>query len=182
MDPTPPHAFTPHAHFPHLVGALKALEIKFADTAPRWEPDEIDRLLETPFTELFQHATEMQEISREVLQITAELAATPQGTNARDRGALDHLATASTMSSYAATHFAESAESALRLPAASTPQDRRDAENRIISNHATARAYGRVTSRCLRHAITDLDHPLDAHGLTHTPAPPAATPTPGRTR
>ncbi|MFD8636731.1 hypothetical protein [Streptomyces sp. NPDC059533] len=182
MDPTPPHALTPHAQFLHLVGMLNALEVKFADTSQRWEPREVGRLLETPFAELLQQASGTQELSREVLQLTAELAATPHGTATQGRGALEHLATASTMSSYAATHFAEAAESALGLPATSTPQDRRDAENRIISHHSTARAYLRLTSRCLRDAITDLDPRLDAHGYTHTPVPPAVTPAPGPTR
>lgn len=170
MDPSLPQALAPHLHVLHLVTALSALEVKFADTEQRWQLlDDSGALPEVSFAELFQQATGTQASSREVFHLTAELAAIPHGRSGSDRGALDHLVTASTMSSYAATHFAEAAESALHLPNTVTPAHRLHAEELIVGNHSVARSYLRLTSRCLRDAITELDRHLNAR--SRRPAP-----------
>ncbi|MCY0942356.1 hypothetical protein [Streptomyces antarcticus] len=171
MDPSPSQALAPHVHVLHLVSALSALEVKFADTEQRWKLlDESGALPEVSFAELFQQAGGTQDSSREVFQLTAELAAIPHGRDGKDRGDLGHLSTASTMSSYATTHFAEAAETALGLPNAVTPAQRLYAEKRIVGNHSIARSYLRLTSRCLRDAITELDRHLNAHSRRPAPA------------
>ncbi|MEV6007343.1 hypothetical protein AB0M29_11095 [Streptomyces sp. NPDC051976] len=88
------------------------------------------------------------------------------------------------MSSHAAPHFAKTAECALPLTRSADPTDRRYLANRMVIDHATARAYLRRTSESLRDAAKELDHPLGFQRflatLTGQEGPPARPRHPSR--
>lgn len=155
-----------------LIGALNALKAEFSNNFEKWELlDESGDVPAGPsFTELLQHATVAQDLSREVLRLTAEFAASPHSTNRAGRAALTHLARASTMSGHATSHFAETAEAAFGLPRPSSPIDPYYLKNRMVIGHATARAYLRRTSEALRDAAKELDDHLDFHRFFRMPS------------
>ncbi|MET8590439.1 hypothetical protein [Streptomyces sp. NPDC005078] len=156
----------------HLIGALNAMKAKFSDNAQKWQLlDESGHVPTEPsFTELVQHATGAQDLSRDVLRLTGDFAARPHSTNRAGRATLAHLATASTMSAHAASHFAETAESALGLPRSSSPTDQHYLKNGMVIDHATARSYLRRTSESLRDAAKELDGHLDFHRFFPAPS------------
>ncbi|MEH0507279.1 hypothetical protein [Streptomyces scabiei] len=156
----------------HLIGALNAMKAKVSDSAQKWELlDESGHVPAEPScTELLQHATGAQDLSREVLRLTAEFAAGPHSTNRAGRATLAHLATAGTLSAHATSHFVETAETALGLPLPSSPTDPYYLKNRMVIDHATARAYLRRTSQALRDAAKELDDHLDFHRFFRAPS------------
>jgi hypothetical protein len=93
---------------------------------------------------------------------------------------LKHLGTAATMSSHAAPHFTESAECALALPRSANPTDRHYLSNRMVIDHASARAFLRRTSESPRDAVKELDDHLGFQRffatLTRQEVPPAPRP------
>lgn len=155
-----------------LIGALKAMTAKFSDNSQKWELlDETGHVPDEPsFPELLQHATSAQDLSRDVLRLTADFAASPHSTNRAGSAILAHLARASTLSAHATTHFAETAEATLNLPHPSSPIDRHYLKDRMVIDHATARAYLRRTSEALRDAVKELDVHLDFHRFFRTPS------------
>jgi hypothetical protein len=81
------------------------------------------------------------------------------------------------LSSHAAPHFTESAECALALPRSANPTDRHYLANRIIIDHASARALRR-TSESLRDAAEELDDHLGFQRFLATLTPQEGPPTP----
>lgn len=152
-----------------LIGALKAMMAKFSDNSEQWQLlDESGHVPDEPsFAELFQHATGAQDLSRDVLRFTGQFAASPHSTNRAGRATLAHLATASTMSAHAASHFADTAETALGQLRYS---GQHYLKNRMVIDHATARAYLRRTSESLRDAVKELDEHLDFHRFFRAPS------------
>ncbi|MFD5972788.1 hypothetical protein [Streptomyces bacillaris] len=110
----------------HLIGALNAMKDKLHDAAQRWELlDENGHVPVAPsYTALLQHATDAQDLSREVLRLADAFARSPHHTTRTGRTVLKQLATAATVSSHAAPHFTETAEAALTLPRTTNPTDR----------------------------------------------------------
>lgn len=162
---------------------------KLLDAAQQWELlDESGHVPAAPsYTALLQQAADAQDLSRDVLRLTADFAQRPHSAARAGRAVLAHLATAASMSSHAAPHFTETAESALSLPRSSNPADRHDLTNRMVIDHASARAFLRRASESLRDAANELDEHLDFHrflsALTprQTPALPPPRPS-GRHR
>ncbi|MEU3934485.1 hypothetical protein AB0E85_20985 [Streptomyces sp. NPDC029044] len=129
-----------------------------------------------PYAELLQHAAEAQALSRDILHLTADFARRSHSTTRAGTVVLAHLATAA-ISSHAAPAFAKTAEIALALPRSAGPTDRQHSENRMVIDHATARAYLRRSSDSLRHAAKELNDHLDIHRFFR-PSPPQQSPTP----
>ncbi|WP_406498218.1 hypothetical protein OG936_27525 [Streptomyces sp. NBC_00846] len=173
----------------HLIGALNAMKDKLLDAAQQWELlGESRHVPAAPScTALLQHAADAQDLSRGVLRLTADFARSPHSTTRAGSAVLAHLATATTMSSHAAPHFTETAESALSLPRSSNPTDRHYLKNRMVIDHASARAFLVRTSESLHDAAKELDDHLDFHRFLSTltpresPAPPPPRPS-GRHR
>ncbi|MBC9723752.1 hypothetical protein [Streptomyces sp. TRM68367] len=167
-----------------LIGALDGMKAKLLDAAEQWQLlDETGHVPATPsYADLLQHAADAQVLSRDVVRMTAEFARTAHSTNRAGSAVLAHLAAAATMSSHAAPYFAETAERALSLPRSSSPTDRHHRDNRMVIDHATARAYLRRTSESLRDAVKELDAHLDFHRFfpapsrRESPAPPPPRP------
>ncbi|MEH0468581.1 hypothetical protein QA943_06920 [Streptomyces sp. B21-097] len=130
------------------------------------------------YTALLQHVADAQDLSRDVLRLTADFARSPHSTTRAGSAILAHLATAASMSSHAAPHFTETAESAMSLPRSSHPTDRHYLKNRTVIDHASARAFLLRTSESLRDAAKELDDHLGFHRFLSTltlreaPAPP----------
>ncbi|MEV6513916.1 hypothetical protein AB0M61_48455 [Streptomyces sp. NPDC051642] len=171
-----------------LIGALNPMKAKFNDYAQQWQLlDESGHVPAEPsYTELLGHATGAQDLSRDVLRLTGEFAASPHSTNRAGRTTLAHLATASTFSAHATSHFAETAEAALGLPRSSRPTDQHYVTNRMVIDHASARAFLRRTSESLRDAAKELEDHLDFHRflstLTPQQSPALAPPRPSSRR
>ncbi|MFJ4703668.1 hypothetical protein ACIP6I_02240 [Streptomyces anulatus] len=170
----------------HLIGALNVMKDKAHNAAHQWELlNEDGHVPASPsYTVLLQHAIDAQDLSREVLRLTAEFARSPHHTNRDGATVLKHLALAATMSSYAAPYFTESAEHALALLLATAPADRQYLTNNVLHDHATGRAYLRRTSESLRDAGKELEDHLGFQRflaqLTRQETPPApAAPRPG---
>ncbi|MFE9407416.1 hypothetical protein ACFYN0_01225 [Streptomyces sp. NPDC006704] len=168
----------------HLTDALDVMKAKLLAAAEQSELlDETGRVPATPsYAELLQHAADAQALSRDVVQLTADFARSTHSTNRAGSAVLAHLATAATMSSQATPYFAETAESSLALPRSSGSTDRQYRENRMVINHATARAYLRRTSESLRDAAKELNTHLEFHryfpasARQQSPAPPPPQP------
>ncbi|WP_433892594.1 hypothetical protein [Streptomyces sp. CA-111067] len=173
----------PRDHTLHLIGSLGALKSEILGATHQWHLlDDAGHVpTEPPFAELLQHAVGAQNLSRNVLQHTADFARSPHSNNRAGSAVLAHLAMAVTLSSNAAPHFAETAEIALALPRSTNPTDREHRAHRMVIRHATARAYLRRTSESLQNAVKELDSHLDLHRFFTTaspqqspaPAPPA---------
>ncbi|MEV0636290.1 hypothetical protein AB0I77_15215 [Streptomyces sp. NPDC050619] len=169
----------------HLIGALDDMKARLLDAFEQWQLlDETGHVPATPsYADLLQHAADAQVLSRDVVRMTAEFARTAHSTNRAGSAVLAHLAAAATLSSHAAPYFAETAERALSLPRSSSPTDRHHRDNRMVIDHATARAYLRRTSESLRDAVKELDAHLDFHRFFPTPSrresPAPAPPSPG---
>lgn len=117
MKPDFQRALIPRDDALHLIGALNAMKDKLHDAAQRWELlDENGHVPVAPsYTALLQHATDAQDLSREVLRLADAFARSPHHTTRTGRTVLKRLATAATISSHAAPHFTETAEAALTL-------------------------------------------------------------------
>lgn len=165
-----------------LIGAVNAMKDKLLNTAQQWELlDENGHVPATPsYAALPQHATDPQNLSRDVLRLSADFARSPHHTTRAGSTVLKHLGTAATMSSHAAPHCTESAECALALPRSANPIDRHYLANRMIIDHASARAFLRRTSESLRDAAKELDDHLGFQRflatLTRQEGPPAPPP------
>ncbi|MFJ4967076.1 hypothetical protein ACIP6P_32325 [Streptomyces sp. NPDC088729] len=78
----------------HLIGALNVMKDKAHNAAHQWELlDEDGRVPAAPsYTVLLQHATNAQDLSREVLRLTAEFARSPHHTTHAGSAVLKKLA------------------------------------------------------------------------------------------
>ncbi len=150
-----------------MIGTLNDLRAKLVASAERHQLlDDTGRVPAAPsYTELLQHALDVQTLSRDVVQMTVQFSRSTHSTSHVGSRVLAHLATAATMSSHAVPNFAETAEEALSLPRPSGPTDRQHRDNRMVIDHATARAYLRRTSESLRDAVKELDAHLDFYRL-----------------
>ncbi|RSO18772.1 hypothetical protein DMH15_36820 [Streptomyces sp. WAC 06725] len=172
MKPDIQRHLIPREDVLRLIGPLNAMETTFSESAQKWQLlDESGHMPAAPsFTELFQHATEAQDLSRDVFRLTGGFAASPHSTIRTGRATLAHLARASTMSAHAASHFSETAEAALNLSRVTSPADQRYLKNRMVIDHAAARAYLRRTSEAMRDAVKELNGHLDFHRLFPAPS------------
>ncbi|MFT9784673.1 hypothetical protein ACMZ5E_00330 [Streptomyces rhizosphaericola] len=173
MEPDLQRDLTPRADVLHLIHSLDHLKITFLGAAKQWQlldADTGDVPAEPSYTELLQHAVDAQDLSRDVVRLAADFARSPHSTNCAGHAVLAHLATAATMSSHAAPHFAETAETALSLSRAAGPITRRYRGNSMVIDHATARAYLRRTSESLGEAAKELHAHLDLHRFLPAPA------------
>lgn len=166
-----------------LIRALDGMKTKLLDAAHGWQLlDDTGHVPSTPvYADLLQHAAGAQGLSADVVRLASDFARSPHSTTRAGRAVLAHLARAATMSSNAAPHFAETAETALSpRPAGATDRHYRD--NRMVIDHATARAYLRRASESLRDAATELNNHLDLHRFfpalspQQSPAPPPPGP------
>lgn len=185
MNPDAQSELIPRNTTLHLIDALDALTAKLLTAAEQSRLlDDTGRVPATPsYPELLQHAVGAQALSRDVVQLTADLARSTHSTTRAGTAVLAHLAMAATLSSHAASGFAETAETALSLPRSAGPTEREYRENRMVIDHATAHAFLRRTSESLRDAAKELDDHLDFHSFFPTlsqrqsPAPPQPSPT-----
>ncbi|MFG2716973.1 hypothetical protein ACGFW5_01485 [Streptomyces sp. NPDC048416] len=171
----------------HLLDTLDAMKTKLMAAAEQSQLlDETGHVPSAPsYADLLQHAVGAQALSRDVLQLTADFARSTYSTNRAGSAVLAHLATAAAMSTHAAPYFAETAESALALPRTSSEAAQEHLGNRMVIDHATARAYLRRASESLRNASNELDAHLDFHRFFPASARqqnPAAPPTRPNTR
>ncbi|MER5793272.1 hypothetical protein [Streptomyces sp. NPDC001980] len=162
MKPDFQRALIPRDEVLQLIGALNVMKDKLLNAAQQWELlDEYGHVPAAPsYTALLQHATDAQDLSRDVLRLTADFARSPHHTTRAGSTVLKHLGTAATMSSHAAPHFTETAECALVLHRSANSTDRRYLANRMVIEHASARAFLRRTSESLRDAAKELDDHL----------------------
>ncbi|MBW1597283.1 hypothetical protein [Streptomyces sp. JJ38] len=162
---------------------------RLLDAAQQWEL--LDESGHVPITlsyaALLQHAADAQDLSRDVLRLATDFARSQHSTTRAGTSVLAHLVMAASMSSHAAPHFTDTAESALALPRSSNPTDCHHRKNRMVIDHASARAFLRRTSESLRDAAKELNDHLDFHRFLSTltprkrPAPPPPRPS-GRHR
>lgn len=169
-----------------LIGALNALKDRAYNAAQQWELlNENGHVPEAPsFAALLQHATDAQELSRDVLRLTAEFVRSPHHTTHVGSAVLKDLAWAATASSHAVPYFAETAETALARLRVTNRSDRQYITNSMVHDHATGRAHLRRTSDSLRNAAKQLDDHLGflrfQAQLTPKEGPPAPPqPSPG---
>ncbi|MFE5647519.1 hypothetical protein ACFQ8Q_00150 [Streptomyces cyaneofuscatus] len=169
-----------------LIGALNLMKDKAHNAARQWTLlTENGHAPATPsYTVLLQHAADAQDLSRDVLRLTAAFAQSPHHATRDGSTVLKKLALAATASSHAPAHFAETAEYALSLLRSTNPADRQYLSNNMVDDHATGRAYLRRTSEALRGAAEELgDHLGFQHvlaQLTRQEGPPVPpTPRPG---
>ncbi|MFH9612841.1 hypothetical protein ACH4MM_03570 [Streptomyces pratensis] len=189
MTPGIPPDLIPSAEAHHLIGTLNTMKDKLLNGAEQWQMlDENGDVPATPsYPALLQHAADAQDLSRDVLRLTADFARSPHHNTRAGSTVLRHLATAATISSHAAPHFAETAQRALALPRSANPTDRHYLKNRMVIDHASARAFLRRTSESLRDAAKELDDHLAFQRflapLTRQEGPPLPPPsTPGGRR
>ncbi|TXL84196.1 hypothetical protein [Streptomyces sp. IB2014 016-6] len=179
MNPDVRRQLIPRGDVLRLVGVLDGMKAKLLDAAERWQLlDDTGHVPAAPaYADLLQHAADAQSLSADVVRLTADFARSPHSTTRAGRAVLAHLARAATMSSNAAPHFAETAETALS-PRPAEATDRHYRDNRMVIDHATARAYLRRASESLRDAATELNDHLELHRFfpepsrQQSPAPP----------
>lgn len=184
MNPDVHRELIPRDDTLHLIRALDAMKGKLLHAAQQWQLlDDTGHVPASPaYTDLLQHAADAQALFGDVVQLTADFARTTHSMNRVGSAVLPHLSKAATLSGHAAPHFAEVAETALSLSRSSDPTDRQYRENRMVIDHATARAYLRRAAESLRDAAKELDNHLDFHRFFPTPsqrespAPPPPTP------
>ncbi|MGW1235012.1 hypothetical protein [Streptomyces californicus] len=146
----------------HLIGALNVMKDKAHNAAHQWKLLDGDgHVPASPsYTALLQHATDAQDLSAEVLRLTAEFARSPHHTTRAGSIVLKKLAWATTASSHAPPHFAQTAEYALDLLRSTDQDNRQYFSNNMVHVHATGRAYLRRASEALRDAAEELDSHL----------------------
>ncbi|MEU2131779.1 hypothetical protein [Streptomyces sp. NPDC018352] len=182
MNPDVQRELIPRDDALRLINALAGMKPRFIDAAEKWQLlDETGHVPASPsYAELIQHAADAQVLSRDVVQMTADFARTAHSKSRAGSAVLAHLATAATMSSHAVPRFAEAAEVALALsrPVLTSGEY---LENRVVIDHATARAFLRRTSESLRDAAKELTAHLDFHRFfpASSPQKSAAPPPPG---
>ncbi|MFD3580891.1 hypothetical protein [Streptomyces sp. NPDC058683] len=165
-------ARAPRGDTVRLIGALDALKDKLLSAVEEWQLlDESGRVPAAPsYTELFQHAADAQDLSRDVVRMAAGFARSPHSANRAGQDVLAHLTAAATMSSRAAQHFTETAESAFCLSRSSKPTAPYYLANRMVIDHASARACLRRTSESLRDAAKELNDHLGFHRFFLAPS------------
>ncbi|MFJ6709073.1 MULTISPECIES: hypothetical protein [unclassified Streptomyces] len=163
-----------------LIDALNAMKEQLRAAAQDWELlDENGHVPAEPsYTALLQHATDAQDLSRDVLGLTADFARSLHRATGIGSTVLKRLGTASTMSSHAAPLFTQTAEHALSLSRSADPTDRHYLANRMVIDHASARAYLRRSSESLRDAAKELDDHLSIRRFLATLTRPAGRPAP----
>ncbi|MGW2046216.1 hypothetical protein ACWCPF_13680 [Streptomyces sp. NPDC001858] len=173
MKPGIERELIPRDYTLHLIGALDAMKDKLLDAVEQWQLlDENGHVPAAPsYTELLQHAVDAQGLSRDVVRMAADFARNPHSANRAGRDVLAHLAAAATTSSHAAQHFTETAQTALRPSRSSRPTDPYYLANRMVIDHASARACLRRTSESLRSAAGELTDHLDFHQFLPAPSP-----------
>lgn len=182
MSSDPRRELIPRKAALHLIDSLDALQSRLRSVAEqRHLLDDAGRVPATlSYTELLQHAAEAQALSHKVLLLTADFARSSYSSTRAGIAVRDHLATAVTMASHAAPAFAETAEAALFLPGTTHPGDRQYSKNRMVIDHATARAYLQRASESLRDAAKELDDHLGFQRflapLTRREGPPKPPP------
>lgn len=166
----------------HLIGALNALKDRTYDAAQQWEllHEDGNVPVAPSFAALLQHAVDAQELSRDVLRLTAEFVRSPHHTTPVGSDVLKDLALAATASSYAVPRFAETAENALARLRMTNPSDLQYLTSNMVFDHATGRSHLRRTSEALRNAAKELDDHLGFQRfraqLTPAEGPPAPPP------
>ncbi|MFJ5265515.1 hypothetical protein ACIQAC_34115 [Streptomyces sp. NPDC088387] len=171
MEPDIQRELIPHATTLHLIDALNSLKGKLSKAFEQWELlDDTGQVPASPsYTALLQHTTNAQALARDVAQLTADFARTSHSTNRAGSTVLTHLASAVTLSSRAIPHFAETAQNALSLPRPHIENDRYFRDNRMLIEHATARASLRRASESLGNAVQELTDHLDLHRFFRPP-------------
>ncbi|MEU8729422.1 hypothetical protein AB0C68_08640 [Streptomyces tendae] len=184
MNPDLQRGLIPRDDALHLIHAFHAVKDKLHDAAQRWELlDENGHVPAAPsYTALLQHATDAQDLSHDVLRLATDFARSPHHTTRTGRTLLKHLASAATLSSHAVPHFTETAETALALPRTANPTDRHYLTNRMVIDHASARAFLRRSSESLSDAASELDQHLGLHRFlaSMTPQHPSPGPSPAK--
>ncbi|MCZ4103457.1 hypothetical protein [Streptomyces sp. H39-C1] len=175
MIPDPQRELIPRSDTLRLIGVLDGMKAMYSDAAQQWRfLDDAGRVPASPsYPELIQHAVDAQALSHRVIRTTAEFARTIHSTNRAGSAILAHLATAATLSTYAAPRFAETAKTALSLSQTASSTTRQYQENSMVLDHATARSYLRRTSESLHGAVKELDQHLDLHRFFPAPSRPA---------
>lgn len=112
---------------------------------------------------LLEPAAHAQALAHDIAHLTADFAESSRSTSRSGRIVLTRLATATTMSFQAAAHFAESAEGSLSLSRSSSPAVRRYAEDRLLVDHSSARAFLRRAAETCSEAAEELNGRLGAH-------------------
>ncbi|MDF9816756.1 hypothetical protein [Streptomyces sp. SPB162] len=184
MNPDPQRELIPRDDTLRLIGALDGMKAMYGDAAQQWQLlDDAGRVPASPsYPELIQHAVDAQALSHRVIRTTAEFARTMHSTNRAGSAVLAHLATAATLSTYAAPLFAETAQTALSLSQTASSTRRQYQEDSMVLKHATGRSYLRRTSESLHDAAKELDQHLDLHRFFPTlsrrqrPVPPPPKP------
>ncbi|MFC9856236.1 MULTISPECIES: hypothetical protein [unclassified Streptomyces] len=125
MKPDVERELIPRDDALHLIGALNVMKDKAHNAAHQWKLlDENGHVPASPsYTVLLQHATDAQDLARDVLRLTADFARSPHHTTRDGSTVLKKLAWAATASSHAPPRFAETAEYALSLPRSTNPAD-----------------------------------------------------------
>jgi hypothetical protein len=166
-----------------LIGALNTMKDALSNAAQQWKlRDDNGHVPDTPsYTALFQHATDAQNLSRDILQLTADFARSPHHTTRAGSTILNqHLGPAATLSSHAAAHFTQTAEYAVALARSTNPADRHFLAGEMVMDHGTARAFLRHASDSLRDAAKELNDHLGFQRslatLTRQEGPPAPPP------
>ncbi|MGW5868271.1 hypothetical protein ACWFRJ_39700 [Streptomyces sp. NPDC055239] len=177
MNPDIQRELIPRDDTLRLIGALSDMKATFIDAAAQWQLlDDAGHVPASPvYAELIRHATDAQILAHGVGQMAAEVAKAAYSTNRVGSSVLAHLATAATMASHAAPHFADAAEAALTLPRSA---ERQFLENRMVIDHASARAFLRRTSESLRDAAKELDDHLGFQRFVAKLTPQEARPAP----
>ena len=172
MNPDLQRELIPRDATLRLIGEFDDMKAKLLDAFEQWQLlDETGHVPAMPsYVYLLQHVADAQALSRDVVRMTAEFARPAHSTNRAGTAVLAHLATAATLSSHAASYFAEAAETVLLLSRRSAPTDGTGLENHMVIDHATARAHLRRTSESLRHAVEELHDHLNLHLLFPTPS------------
>ncbi|MBK3637090.1 hypothetical protein JHN52_30130 [Streptomyces sp. MBT97] len=184
MNPDSRRELIPRATTFHLIDALNAVRGKLSGAFEQWELlDDTGRVPASPsYTALLQHAADAQALARDVVQLTADFARTTSSTNRAGSAVLAHLASAVTLSSQAVPHFAETAQTALSPPRPHSENDSYLRDNRMVVEHATARACLRRAAQALGDAVQELTEYLDFHPFFLTPShrqSPVPPPKPG---
>ena len=156
----------------HLIDALNAVKGRLSGAFEQWELlDDTGRVPASPsYTALLQQAADAQALARDVVQLTADFARTTSSTNRAGSAVLAHLASAVTLSSQAVPHFAETAQTVLSLPRPHSENDSYVRDNRMVVEHATARACLRRAAEALGDAVQELTDHLDFHRFFLTPS------------
>ncbi|MCT6780489.1 hypothetical protein LXH09_27995 [Streptomyces sp. CS7] len=163
----------------HLIGALNVMQDRAHNAAHQWELLNEDGHVPAtpPYTVLLRHASDAQDLGRDVLRLTADFARSPHHATRDGSTVLTKLAWATTSSSHAPLYFAQTAEHALVLLRSTNPADRQYLSNNMVHDHATGRAYLRRTSEALRDAAEELGAHLGFQRflaqLTRQESPPA---------